>query len=239
MEGAQQVLPGHRGRHGRSVGSDTETGDGGVTPERWTAMGRAFGFPECCVAEFCLRLSFGLRSEPRPFDGTGFVPCAGCSRELTAGLISEARFLQERILSCRAVPFRFGAGGGFRPVDIAWMVFEEGVRNMNQPKPSEMLKFVRASDRDVDGSDWDEILERCAPLANEVFAGSRWDDPERPYPSGHEAMDNAAAEEFLVHASISDKNAFLREMIKRSGAPDFVVQLSGNLVKEEKHAESA
>lgn len=46
----------------------------------WTFMGKYFGFPECCVTDFCSS-SERLNS---PFDGTGYVPCPCCNKLITS-----------------------------------------------------------------------------------------------------------------------------------------------------------
>lgn len=43
-------------------------------------IGRYFGYPECCIAEFIFRVSTGNFPIPaRPLDGTGYIPCINCS----------------------------------------------------------------------------------------------------------------------------------------------------------------
>lgn len=49
--------------------------------KRWRALGKAFGYPECCVADFVAFISDPMQSfrKPRLLDGTGFVPCQVCN----------------------------------------------------------------------------------------------------------------------------------------------------------------
>lgn len=48
-------------------------------------MGKYFGFPDCCVKNFCetdVRL-------PSPFDGTGYVPCECCNKMIVSDQIKQ------------------------------------------------------------------------------------------------------------------------------------------------------
>jgi hypothetical protein len=47
-------------------------------------MGKMFGYPECCIAEFC------IVEIPRPirqFNGTGYLPCAECNKKTEQELL--------------------------------------------------------------------------------------------------------------------------------------------------------
>lgn len=47
---------------------------------RWTLIGKLLGYPECCIESFISDFEQNLNKprEPRPFDGTGFLPCLSC-----------------------------------------------------------------------------------------------------------------------------------------------------------------
>jgi hypothetical protein len=51
----------------------------------WTETGRAFGYPECCIAEFAARArkmqQLGIKIPARvgEWTGTGFIPCSCCA----------------------------------------------------------------------------------------------------------------------------------------------------------------
>lgn len=43
---------------------------------RWSIMGKYYGFPECCVNEF---VSGASMEQTRKFEGTGYIPCKQCN----------------------------------------------------------------------------------------------------------------------------------------------------------------
>lgn len=45
----------------------------------WVFMGKYFGFPDCCIKNFCS----GNNKESSLFDGTGYVPCSCCNKTIT------------------------------------------------------------------------------------------------------------------------------------------------------------
>lgn len=57
--------------------------------EYWTETGEMFGYPECCIKEFVIRLDHNdknpsdficvKRIPSRVSEGTGFIPCSYCS----------------------------------------------------------------------------------------------------------------------------------------------------------------
>lgn len=51
----------------------------------WTFMGKYFGFPECCVKDFC-QSSVKI---PSPFDGTGYVPCSCCNKLIVSDIVKQ------------------------------------------------------------------------------------------------------------------------------------------------------
>lgn len=59
-------------------------------------MGRYFGYPECCIADFVrhiLKYREGKADgrEKRKLHGTGYVPCAKCNRKSERTLIATIR----------------------------------------------------------------------------------------------------------------------------------------------------
>lgn len=44
----------------------------------WVFMGKYFGFPDCCIKNFCS----GNNKESSLFDGTGYVPCSCCNQKI-------------------------------------------------------------------------------------------------------------------------------------------------------------
>ena len=49
----------------------------------WVFMGKYFGFPDCCVINFCIT----EKREYSLFEGTGFVPCPKCNKLLINDLV--------------------------------------------------------------------------------------------------------------------------------------------------------
>lgn len=45
----------------------------------WVFMGKYFGFPDCCIKNFCS----GGSKQSSLFDGTGYVPCSSCNSKIT------------------------------------------------------------------------------------------------------------------------------------------------------------
>lgn len=73
---------------------------------RNTALGKHFGFPECCIAEFAKNFCQTTKARyPRgPWVGSGFIPCARCAEVA----LDFAKFLVERIVPNRQCVLPFG-----------------------------------------------------------------------------------------------------------------------------------
>lgn len=55
----------------------------------WVKMGKAFGYPSCCIAAFSM-MDHIKDAHPRKLNGTGFIPCASCNTtKSTEELIKE------------------------------------------------------------------------------------------------------------------------------------------------------
>lgn len=48
--------------------------------KHWIAQGIKFGYPLCCIVEFCA-LEHLKDKKPRQLEGTGYVPCSQCNTE--------------------------------------------------------------------------------------------------------------------------------------------------------------
>jgi hypothetical protein len=46
----------------------------------WTKVGRALGYPECCIAEF--GLYFPTSRQKSAAESTGFIPCPQCTEKV-------------------------------------------------------------------------------------------------------------------------------------------------------------
>ncbi len=70
----------------------------------WTAMGRLFGYPECCITDFMRRvrgdMTFQEMKEEnasfhgKPWGNTGFIPCRTCRPDAEKDFVA---FVAERI----------------------------------------------------------------------------------------------------------------------------------------------
>lgn len=61
--------------------------------KKWIEHGKRFGYPECCIESFVIRVSGLLDGNlDRPDkiqilagNGTGFIPCSNCSLKVVSG----------------------------------------------------------------------------------------------------------------------------------------------------------
>lgn len=77
----------------------------------WRENGKIFGYPECCIEEFCNHLG-GRGNLFRKFHGTGYVPCESCNRKT-------AQELLDQIAARRTYPKPFPEDGHKRKVSGA------------------------------------------------------------------------------------------------------------------------
>lgn len=52
--------------------------------KHWVKQGLAFGYPKCCIMDFCTRTVFPDELEyfrNHHFNGSGFVPCPECAKK--------------------------------------------------------------------------------------------------------------------------------------------------------------
>ncbi len=58
--------------------------------ERWSAFGKFYGYPECCVEWFIKRKSLRLtKQQERIHGGNGFIPCPSCAKKITEETINQ------------------------------------------------------------------------------------------------------------------------------------------------------
>lgn len=55
--------------------------------DKWHLHGKYFGFPDCCIEEFCSPDFVPLLNEPFPLNGTGYVPCKECRKKSVKELV--------------------------------------------------------------------------------------------------------------------------------------------------------
>jgi len=53
--------------------------------DHWIFMGTYFGYPECCIEDFCTRDSEPTPLQEQVHDGTGFIPCPSCCNKILSG----------------------------------------------------------------------------------------------------------------------------------------------------------
>jgi hypothetical protein len=69
----------------------------------WYAAGLYFGYPDCCIADFCARVSGGPEtwapndSQGLAGNGTGFVPCQACADLVNSGQKTLADLISHRM----------------------------------------------------------------------------------------------------------------------------------------------
>ncbi len=64
----------------------------------WQAMGRFYGYPQCCIDSFCNRTEFLKKGciQFRAAKGHGFIPCLECARKVLRGETSLADLVINR-----------------------------------------------------------------------------------------------------------------------------------------------
>lgn len=65
-------------------------------------IGRDYGYPVCCIAEFSTHVIPRSEKEKRKLWGTGYVPCTECNERYTE------QQLIDRINGKRVCPYPFG-----------------------------------------------------------------------------------------------------------------------------------
>lgn len=64
--------------------------------ETWIENGRYFGYPECCIKDFCER-GYELTVEQElVHQNIGFIPCPECAKKITKGEATLESLLIER-----------------------------------------------------------------------------------------------------------------------------------------------
>lgn len=63
----------------------------------WVINGRVFGYPDCCIGEFCADAVLGTpRDDIRKLHGTGYRPCLKCNdltiQQLKANIKKNRKF---------------------------------------------------------------------------------------------------------------------------------------------------
>ncbi|MBD1389528.1 hypothetical protein IC617_08815 [Neiella sp. HB171785] len=84
--------------------------------ESYAILGRAFGYPNCCVAWWIAGMDHRVPYSPEPltdWENTQFVPCPKCREKFATDLIREIK--QRRTVS-ELFPL---ASGNVRPEDLA------------------------------------------------------------------------------------------------------------------------
>ncbi len=79
-------------------------------------LGLFYGYPECCIEAFLTFSHLYSGTEGRPFIGTGFIPCAKCSKEKT-----EEQLLAE-IAKNRVYREAFPEDGNDFDEEAAWLI---------------------------------------------------------------------------------------------------------------------
>jgi len=69
---------------------------------KWTKLGQYFGYPNCCIIDFCERGYTMTEEQEAVHSGTGFVPCPNC-----AGKILRGEATLEGLLLDRQCPMPF------------------------------------------------------------------------------------------------------------------------------------
>ncbi len=84
----------------------------------WGFMGLYFGFPPCCINEFCsLHWSERNFSETHPSFGTGYVPCFHCRDKITT-VNDHHQFVQDNIEPYRFIKDSFPIDDIEHPLDF-------------------------------------------------------------------------------------------------------------------------
>ena len=85
----------------------------------WVFMGKYFGFPDCCIINFCTT----SKRELSVFDGTGFVPCPKCNKLLVSDAVKQ-EFI-DNFNSNRFHPHQFAQNNNPADNPLFFQVMEE------------------------------------------------------------------------------------------------------------------
>ena len=87
------------------------------TEPYWTFMGAFYGFPPCCINEFCtIHYSKRQLNENHPAYGTGYVPCNNCKTQISS-MQSFRKFIESNIEPYRFMKRHF-------PADMVYSITE-------------------------------------------------------------------------------------------------------------------
>lgn len=64
----------------------------------FTAIGRYFGYPECCIEDFNSRENaLTINEDQQKANSNGFIPCPACSKEIVEGKVTIDELIKDRI----------------------------------------------------------------------------------------------------------------------------------------------
>jgi hypothetical protein len=67
------------------------------TKKKWAEMGLYFGYPDCCIKDFCERGYKTTKEQQAVHNNYGFVPCPKCSQKILNGKETLESLIKNRI----------------------------------------------------------------------------------------------------------------------------------------------
>jgi len=64
--------------------------------EHWTKLGVYFGFPTCCIEQFCDNNNGDREKRSKAGNGTGLLPCTKHAKQINSGKIKLKDLIQNR-----------------------------------------------------------------------------------------------------------------------------------------------
>lgn len=65
--------------------------------EQWVEYGIYYGYPKCCIINFCTRSLKLTKEQDAVHKNTGFTPCPECSKKILKGEATLESLLTDRI----------------------------------------------------------------------------------------------------------------------------------------------